>query len=84
VSIPGVDRIEKSREAHVVAIVLSFGPRIDERLATQVDLIVTALLLAGALDSYALIDRLHHNRHTRKIPTIVLTVCAWTSSKNAR
>ena len=27
----GADRIEKSREAHVVAIVVSFGPRIDER-----------------------------------------------------
>jgi response regulator RpfG family c-di-GMP phosphodiesterase len=81
VSIPGVDRIEKSREAHVVAIV---SRSVQNRRTLEVDLIVTALLLAGALDSYALIDRLHHNRHTRKIPTIVLTVCAWTSSKNAR
>src|SRR5262252_3379787 len=47
------------------------------RLASRADVIVTGILLPGALDGCALIAALKGNRATRHIPIVVLNVCAW-------
>jgi two-component system, cell cycle response regulator DivK len=52
------------------------------RLARRADVIVTGLLLPGAIDGYALIDRLRRSTGTRNIPIVVLTGCAWTTEEN--
>src|SRR5260221_6635763 len=51
------------------------------RLACRADIIVTELLLPGALDGYELIHRLKHSAPTGNIPIVVLTVCAWTAEQ---
>jgi len=51
------------------------------RLACCTDIIVTALLLPGALDGYELIHRLNPGAPTDNIPIVVLTVCAWTAEQ---
>jgi CheY-like chemotaxis protein len=51
------------------------------RLACHADIIVTELLLPGALDGYELIHRLKHSARTGNIPIVVLTVCAWTAEQ---
>ncbi len=51
------------------------------RLACRADIIVTELLLPGALDGYELIHRLKHSAPTGNIPIVVLTVCAWTGEQ---
>src|SRR5882757_4266031 len=51
------------------------------RLARRADIIVTELLLPGALDGYELIHRLKHSASTRNVPIVVLTVCAWTGEE---
>ena len=51
------------------------------RLACRADIIVTELLLPGALDGYELIHRLKHHASTGNIPIVVLTVCAWTAEQ---
>src|SRR3954462_10983310 len=51
------------------------------RLACRADIIVTELLLPGALDGYELIHRLKHSAPTGNIPIGVLTVCAWTADQ---
>src|SRR5262245_33295011 len=48
------------------------------RLASRADVVVTGILLPGALDGCALIAALKGNAATRHIPIVVLTVCAWT------
>jgi CheY-like chemotaxis protein len=53
------------------------------RLACRADIIVTELLLPGALDGYELIHRLKHSAPTSNIPIVVLTVCAWTADQSA-
>src|SRR5580765_6939545 len=53
------------------------------RLAAQADIVVTGLLLPGAVDGYALIHKLKCCTLTRHIPIVVLTVCAW-STEEAR
>jgi CheY-like chemotaxis protein len=45
--------------------------------ALQADVIVTGLLLPGDMDGMALIARLKNDQHTKKIPIIALTSCAW-------
>jgi two-component system cell cycle response regulator DivK len=47
------------------------------RLALKADVIVTGILLPGALDGCALIAALKGCPTTRHIPIVVLTVCAW-------
>jgi two-component system, cell cycle response regulator DivK len=47
------------------------------RLAARADVIVTGILLPGALDGCGLIAALKSNPATQRIPTVVLTVCAW-------
>jgi CheY-like chemotaxis protein len=47
------------------------------RLASCADVIVTEILLPGALDGYALIEAVRHDQTTRDIPVVVVTVCAW-------
>src|SRR3954469_5018833 len=51
------------------------------RLACRADIIVTELLLPGALDGYELIHRLKHSAPIGNIPIVVLTVCAWTADR---
>ena len=48
------------------------------RLASKADVIVTDMLLPGALDGCALIAALRSDPATRHLPIVVLTVCAWT------
>jgi CheY-like chemotaxis protein len=48
------------------------------RLASRADVVVTGILLPGALDGCALIAALKGNPATRHIPIVMLTVCAWT------
>jgi len=48
------------------------------RLASRGDVVVTGILLPGALDGCALIAALKGNPATHHIPIVVLTVCAWT------
>ena len=48
------------------------------RLASTADVVVTGILLPGALDGCALIAALKGNPATHHIPIVVLTVCAWT------
>ena len=50
-------------------------------LAPRADVIVTGLLLPGPVDGYSLIDRLKRCPTTRRIPIVVLTVCAWTTEE---
>jgi CheY-like chemotaxis protein len=50
-------------------------------LAPRADIIVTGILLPGAVDGYSLIERLKHSAATRHIPIVVLTVCAWTTEE---
>ena len=52
------------------------------RIAPKADVIVTELLLPGALDGYALIEMLKCDTITRTIRLIVLTVCAWTRRRH--
>src|SRR5262252_10710531 len=47
------------------------------RLASRADVVVTGILLPGALDGCALIAALKSNPATQHIPIVVLTVCAW-------
>src|SRR5262245_16701925 len=47
------------------------------RLASRADVVVTGILLAGALDGCGLIAALKGNPATEHIPIVVLTVCAW-------
>ena len=51
------------------------------RLACRADIIVTELLLPGALDGYELIQRLKNSAPTGNIPIVVLTVCVWTAEQ---
>src|ERR1700730_495390 len=51
------------------------------RLACRADIIVTELLLPGALDGYELIHRLKHHASRSNIPIVVLTVFAWTAEE---
>jgi len=53
------------------------------RLAARADIVITGLLLPGAVDGYALIHKLKCCTLTRHIPIVVLTVCAW-STEEAR
>src|SRR4030095_15846723 len=48
------------------------------RLASRAELVVSGILLPGALDGCALIAALQGNPATRHIPIVMLTVCAWT------
>src|SRR4029453_17626815 len=48
------------------------------RLASRADVVVTGILLPGALDGCGLIAALKGNPATHHIPIVVLTVCAWT------
>ncbi len=50
-------------------------------LARWADIIVTELLLPGALDGHVLIERLTRDRSTPHIPILVLTVCAWDTER---
>src|SRR5262245_66446209 len=47
------------------------------RLAARAAVVVTGILLPGALDGCALIAALTSNPATQHIPIVVLTVCAW-------
>src|SRR5262245_11688566 len=47
------------------------------RLATRAAVVVTGILLPGALDGCGLIAALKSNPATQHIPIVVLTVCAW-------
>src|SRR4030095_9667463 len=47
------------------------------RLAARADVVVTGILLPGALDGCGLIAALKGTPTTRHIPIVVLTVCAW-------
>jgi two-component system, cell cycle response regulator DivK len=51
------------------------------QLAGRANIIVTGLLLPGALDGYTLIDRLRCNPSMHHIPIVVLTVCAWDTER---
>jgi two-component system cell cycle response regulator DivK len=51
------------------------------RLTCRADIIVTELLLPGALDGYELIHRLKHHGSTGNIPIVVLTLCAGTGER---
>jgi len=51
------------------------------RIAGEADVMATDLLLPGALDGCALIERLKSDPLTRTIPIIVLTVCASTTEE---
>jgi two-component system, cell cycle response regulator DivK len=48
------------------------------RLVSRADVVVTGMLLPGALDGCALIAVLKASPATRHVPIVVLTVCAWT------
>src|SRR5258708_39312350 len=52
------------------------------RLACRADIVVTELLLPGAHNGYALIQRLKRDASTRDIPIVALTVCAWTAEES--
>ena len=47
------------------------------RLAARADVVVTGILLPGALDGCGLTAALKSNPATQHIPIVVLTVCAW-------
>jgi CheY-like chemotaxis protein len=47
------------------------------KLASRADVVVTGILLSGALDGHALITALKGSPATRHIPIVVLTLCAW-------
>jgi CheY-like chemotaxis protein len=47
------------------------------RVASRADVIVTGILLPGSMDGIELVRRLKADHRTRRIPTIVLTVCVW-------
>ena len=51
------------------------------RLASRADIVVTGILLPGALDGCALVAALRGNPVTRHLPIVVLTVCAWTQEE---
>ncbi|MCU1382168.1 MAG: response regulator receiver [Acidobacteria bacterium] len=51
------------------------------RVAPRAALIVTGLLLPGAVDGFALIARLRADAATARTPIIVVTACAWTSER---
>jgi len=51
------------------------------RLASRADVVVTGILLPGALDGCALIAALKRDPATRQVPIVVLTVCAWTAEE---
>lgn len=46
-------------------------------VASRVDIVVTGLLLPGAMDGIALVAQLKSDERTRRIPVIALTRCAW-------
>jgi CheY-like chemotaxis protein len=48
------------------------------RLVSRADVVVTGILLPGALGGCALIAALKASPATRHVPIVVLTVCAWT------
>ena len=50
-------------------------------VAARVDLIVTDILLPGDMDGIELVRRLKGDAHTKQIPVIVLTACAWTTDR---
>ena len=51
-------------------------------VAPQVDIVVTETLLPGHLDGLEMVARLKTDKHTRSIPVIVLTACAWRSERD--
>jgi CheY-like chemotaxis protein len=50
-------------------------------LASSSDVVVTALLLPGPMDGFALIERLRGDGRTKQIPIIVLTSSAWDTER---
>jgi CheY-like chemotaxis protein len=51
------------------------------RLALDVDIIVTGLLLPGPMDGIELVIRLKSDNRTKDTPIIVLTSCAWDTER---
>src|SRR5579862_4109948 len=51
-------------------------------IAPRMDVVVTGLLLPGALDGLELVVRLKTDERTKGTPVIVLTACAWQSDRD--
>jgi CheY-like chemotaxis protein len=51
------------------------------QVAAGVDVIVTGMLLPGAIDGVALVAHLKSNQQTKRIPVIALTTCAWDTER---
>jgi CheY-like chemotaxis protein len=51
-------------------------------VASQVDIIVTDVLLPGPLDALDMVARLKTDDRTKATPVIVLTACAWQSERD--
>lgn len=47
----------------------------------KADVIITGLLLPGAMDGVELIARLRSAERTARVPIVVLTVCAWRTER---
>jgi two-component system, cell cycle response regulator DivK len=50
-------------------------------VAPKADVIVTGLVLPGDMGGIEFIARLKREEHTKRIPVIVLTACAWNSDR---
>jgi CheY-like chemotaxis protein len=51
------------------------------RVARDMDVIVTDTMLPGPMDGMAFVARLKRDVHTKHIPIIALTTCAWESER---